>query len=458
MASPLIISVSGLRGVVGESLTAEVAMRYAAAFAEELPPGPIVLGRDGRASGPMFAEAIGQSLIAVGRKVFYAGVAATPTVGVLVRELKAAGGVQISASHNPAQYNGMKLFSAEGRVIPAVEGQRVLDRYCELEKHDVCGGQRRVGTAAKNHQFIRDSTSAHLELIEAVCDVARIRQQRFRVVLDANHGAGSLLGAGLLEHIGCEMAVLGETPDGSFAHPPEPTERNLAPVLGEVAKRQAAVGFCQDPDADRLAIIDEQGRYIGEEKTLALCVDHVLRSGRRGPVVANCSTSRMSEDLARKYGVPFYRSKVGEANVVDMMLKKGAVIGGEGNGGVIDPRVGLVRDSFVGMALVMDAMAARGLPVSVLADELPRYSIHKSAISVPQEKVADALDALERRFSNATVDRMDGLRLDWPNSGSWLLVRPSNTEPIVRAVAEAATLQEARSLCEQAERAIVASV
>jgi phosphomannomutase len=449
MAAEPIISVSGLRGVVGESLTPEVAMRYAAAFAGELPAGPVVIGRDGRASGPMFAEAIGRALAGVGRHVLDAGVAATPTIGVLVRDLRAAGGIQISASHNPAQYNGLKLFSGAGRVIPAEDGQRVLTRYRESSDAGFMVGQQPAEAPGHNVQTIRDTISAHLELIEQTCDVEGIRRRGLRVLLDANHGAGSLVGRELLQHLGCEAVVLGDTPDGAFAHPPEPTEANLAPVLNDVVKHQVDVGFCQDPDADRLAIIDEAGCYLGEEKTLALGVDHMLRSGRRGPVVANCSTSRMSEDLARKYGVPFIRSKVGEANVVDAMLEHGAVIGGEGNGGVVDPRVGLVRDSFVGMALVLDAIASRKLPVSALAHELPRYAIHKATIAVEPVNVPAALDELERRFDDATADRLDGLRLDW-RSGAWLLVRSSNTEPIVRAIAEAQTIDDARQLCEAA--------
>ena len=227
-------------------------------------------------------------------------------------------------------------------------------------------------------------------------------------------------------------------------------------MLTHVTRAGAHVGFCQDPDADRLAIIDERGRYLGEEYTLAMCVDHVLRS-TPGPVVTNCSTSRMTEDLARKYGVPFFRSAVGEANVVDEMLREAAVIGGEGNGGVIDPRVVLVRDSFVGMALVLDAMAARDLPVSALADELPRYAIHKTKVTVPREAIATALNALERHFADATSDRLDGLRLDWTHadgSGSWLLVRASNTEPIVRIIAEAPTAEEAQRLCDEAASVI----
>jgi phosphomannomutase len=450
MSAELIISVSGLRGIVDETLTDDVARRYAAAFAAELPPGPVVIGRDGRASGARFARVIGETLASLGdgREVIDVGVAATPTVGVLVRDLRAAGGVQISASHNPPEYNGIKLFSSDGRVIPAVAGQRVLDRYRAL-----AAGQRPAGASTAKLSSLTDATTAHLQLIEKICNVDRIRSKRFRVLLDANHGSGSVLGEVLLEHLGCETIILGPTPDGAFAHTPEPTEANLAGVLKDVVERQAAIGFCQDPDADRLAIIDERGRYIGEEKTPALCVEHVLRSGLRGPIVTNCSTSRMSEDLAAKYGVPFFRSKVGEANVVDKMLEVGALLGAEGNGGIIDPRVGLVRDSFVGMALVLDAMAARDLPVSALADELPAYAIHKSTIAVPSAEIPAALEKLVTVFPNATADRLDGLRLDWPN-GAWLLVRPSNTEPIVRAIAEAPTMEEARELCERSARAM----
>jgi phosphomannomutase len=367
-----------------------------------------------------------------------------------VRDLKAAGGVQISASHNPPQYNGIKLFSAQGRVIPAIAGQRVLDRYRAMP---AAAGQRPAGAAPIEIESLKDTTTAHLRLIEQICNVDRIRNKRFRVLLDANHGAGSVLGKVLLDHLGCESIILGATPDGAFAHTPEPTEANLAGVLKDVVERGAAIGFCQDPDADRLAIIDERGRYIGEEKTPALCVEHVLRNGLRGPIVTNCSTSRMSEDIAAKYGVQFFRSKVGEANVIDVMLAKGAVLGAEGNGGIIDPRVVLVRDSFVGMALVLDAMAARDMPVSALADELPAYAIHKTTIVVPSAEIPAALTKLQRHFVGVANDMLDGLRLDWPN-GAWLLVRPSNTEPIVRAIAEAPTLAEACDLCEQAAWAI----
>jgi phosphomannomutase len=437
MAEP-IISVSGLRGIVGESLTPDVTTRYVQAFAQIAPPGPIVVTRDGRASGPALAEVVCDALQATGRTSIDAGVAATPTTGVLVRQLSAAGGIQISASHNPAEYNGFKLFSDEGRVLTADTGQRVLVRY---RAHDG------VPHLEGSRQQFADSLVRHAELVLATVDVERIRRRRFKVLLDSNHGAGSLLGKRLLEELGCELTVLGGDPDGQFEHVPEPTAENLAGVLSRVTAVGADVGFCQDPDADRLALIDQRGRYLGEEYTLAICAEHVLRCDP-GPIVTNCSTSRMTEDLAMKYKVPFFRSAVGEANVVEMMEIYDAVLGGEGNGGVIDPRVGYVRDSFVGMALVLDGMAARELPVSALADELPRYEIVKVKLQLPPERVPAALAALARHFADAESGWLDGLRLDWQDK--WLLVRASNTEPIVRAIAEAPTAGEAQRLCDEA--------
>ncbi|MCA9119582.1 MAG: phosphoglucosamine mutase [Planctomycetaceae bacterium] len=443
-----IISVSGLRGIIGESLSPELAMRFACAFATDLSAGPIVVTRDGRHTGRMLADAIRSGLCAVGRDVIDADVAATPTTGILVRSAKAAGGIQISASHNPPAYNGIKLFGTDGRVLTAELGERIVSRYRNGELHWV--EHDRIGTVAS----CRNSTSKHLELILANVDVDRIRAQRFKVLLDSNHGAGSILGRQLLEELGCEITLLGGKPDGKFSHTPEPTAENLAGVRERVVVAGAAVGFCQDPDADRLAVIDETGRYIGEEFTLVLCLDHVLRYAK-GPVVTNCATSRMSEDIANRHGVDFFRSAVGEANVCTLMQEKQAVFGGEGNGGPIDPRVGYVRDSFVGMALILDAMAATAQEVSKLADALPQYDIHKTKITLDRDRIPAALDAVEKHFSEAQASRLDGLRLDWPDR--WLLIRASNTEPIVRIIAEAPNAAGSHQLCEAAAAAIGAA-
>ncbi len=447
MTAEPIISVSGLRGIIGESLTPEVAIRYACAFAASLPAGPIVISRDGRTSGPMLAASLTGGLTAVGRTVINAGIAATPTTGVVVRHLHAAGGIQVSASHNPPEYNGLKLFTAAGRVIPADAGQTVIDCYRSRPPSWVSVG--RLGHV----ELCANPIEPHWTLLSQVVDVLRIRKRQFKVLLDSNHGAGSLLAKRLFAEFGCRATILGEQPDGLFEHRPEPTEENLRTVLPRVLAAGADIGFCQDPDADRLAVIDETGRYIGEEYTLALCIDHVLRQ-RPGPIVMNCSTSRMSADLAASYEVPLFRSPVGEANVVDEMLRRGAVLGGEGSGGVIDPRVGLVRDSFVGMALLLDAMASRQLPISALADELPRYEIRKTAIPLAREKLPAAFTAIERRFGDAQADHQDGLRLDWPDQ--WLLIRPSNTEPIVRAIAEARIAADAESLLREAAEVLTA--
>jgi phosphomannomutase len=292
-----------------------------------------------------------------------------------------------------------------------------------------------------------DPLEPHWALLAEIVDIERIKQFHFAVLLDSNHGAGSLLARRLFDELGCHATIVGGQPDGKFAHTPEPTAENLRSILPFVPRAGANAGFCQDPDADRLAVIDENGRYIGEEYTLAICVAHMLRS-RPGPIVINCSTSRMSEDLANRHGVALVRSAVGEANVVDAMLQHNAVLGGEGSGGVIDPRVGLVRDSFVGMALLLDAMADRGMTISQLADELPRYEIGKTQIPLAREKLPAAFDALERHFADARPDRLDGLRLDWPDR--WLLVRGSNTEPIVRAVGESHSAAESSRLLSEA--------
>ena len=439
MSEP-IISVSGLRGIVGQSLDPLLAIKYCTAYLSILGQGgTIVVTRDGRTSGQMLAQGISSGISAAGFDVLDGDVAATPTTGVLVRQHQAAGGIQISASHNPSEYNGIKLFGPDGRVISRVLGEKVIQAYRSGQPdwmpHD------RIGKISK----LTDTTSRHLELVLSTVDVEAIAKQNYKVVLDSNHGAGSLLGQQLLSSLGCQAQILGSPPNGLFAHPPEPTQTNLMAIAKSARSEAADVVFCQDPDADRLAVVDENGNYIGEEYTLAITADRAL-SQRPGPLVINCSTSRMSSDIAERHGCSMHLSAVGEANVTDAMLQHSATFGGEGNGGPIDPRVGYVRDSFVGMAQILDAMAADEKSVSELVSALPRYQIHKTTIAIDRDQIPALYAQLQSQFPEAVASTLDGLRLDWPDK--WVLVRPSNTEPIVRAISEAKTAEEAQALCE----------
>jgi phosphomannomutase len=439
VAGTRIASVSGLRGVVGDGLDPVVVTEFAAAYAAGCDGKEIVVGHDGRASAPVFVGAVVAGLTATGRDVLLAGPTATPTLGTLVRDLGLAGGIQVSASHNPAEYNGLKFFQPEGMVLGPEQGRALLERVERREFGWV--GPAHLGKVRE----LYDPDDRHLARVLDTVEESRVQARRFKVVLDACHGAGGQAAGRLFQALGCKAIVLGGTPDGLYDHPPEPTETNLAGLAAIVPAVGAAVGFAQDPDADRLAIIDEKGRYIGEELTLALAALHRL-SQVRGPVVLNLSTSRVAEELAGRRGCPVVRTPVGEIHVVEAMRAVGAVLGGEGNGGVIDPRVGFVRDSLVAMALVLDLMAATGMPLSQLVDGLPKYAMLKTKFPRGPRPVAGLFDALADAFPDARVDRRDGLRLDWGDR--WAHVRSSNTEPIVRVIVEAMDERAAAALAE----------
>ncbi len=454
MAGTRIATVSGIRGLVGDGLDPSVAGDFVAAYASGQGEGPIVVGHDGRVSAPIFEGAVVAALRGCGRDVLLAGPVATPTLGRLVVDRKAAGGVQISASHNPPQYNGLKFFQTGGMVLGPSQGRAMLDRW----------EAREFGWAPWDRlgrlEPIVDPDSNHLALVLSTVDAAAIRRQRFVVALDACHGAGGRLGEALFRAFGVEAIVLGGQPDGRYEHPPEPTEANLRRFSKVVAAMGASVGFAQDPDADRLAIVDEAGRYIGEELTLALAVSHRLTQVV-GPVVLNLSTSRTTEDLAGRFGCPVIRTPVGEIHVVEAIRGVNAAIGGEGNGGVIDPRVGFVRDSFVAMALVLDLMAHTGEPVSSLVAALPRYSMVKDQYPRPEATGATPFDPsglfdrIAATYPEAEADRRDGLRLDWADR-RWAHVRVSNTEPIVRVITEALDHATARTLADKLGQVVAA--
>lgn len=451
MTSPpsLIASVSGVRGIVGETLTVETALAFARAFGTYVGGQPVAISRDSRPSGEMLYEAVAGGLMSTGSDIYFLSINPTPTVGLAVRRLEAAGGAQITASHNPSEYNGLKLFSRHGTVLSAVEGEQVLRifRAGQFRTADWRGvGKVRTPTA--------DPMREHIQQVLAQVDHTAISKRRFRVLLDANHGAGGPLALMLLATLGCHPVREGCEPDGAFAHPPEPTEANVASMALQVRTEHCDLGVVLDPDADRLALIDETGRYIGEELTLGLAAAYRMRQ-TKGPVVVNMSTSRLIEDLANLHGCSLVRAPVGEANVVAKMQKVGAVFGGEGNGGVIDPRVGYVRDPFIGLALVLNLLTETGGKLSQLVAELPRYTIVKDKFAVDASGLPGVYDRLQAQWPEAKSNRDDGLRLDWHDR--WVHVRPSNTEPIVRVIAEAPESEFARKLCREVSEAIVAA-
>ncbi len=436
-----IASVSGLRGVVGDGLDPAYVVAFTAAYASGLGPGPVVVGHDGRASAPVFLNAVLAGITGTGRDVLLAGPIATPTLGFLVRDMDLAGGVQISASHNPPEYNGLKFFQPAGMVLSPAQGRALLDR---LERGQFAWAR---WDGLGSVQTLDRPDAGHIAAVLRVVDRERVAAKKFSVVLDSCHGGGGRAGTELLRTLGCRATVLGAVPDGHYDHVPEPTEENLKGLTAIVPAVGAAVGFAQDPDADRLAIIDETGRYIGEELTLALAARWRL-SRQSGPLVMNLSTSKTAETIAAGLGCLVLRTPVGEVHVVERMRAEQAVLGGEGNGGVIDPRVGFVRDSLLGMAAVLDLLAREERPLSAIVDEFPKYAMVK--IKFLRDEKGPPISALLEKIANdhseARADFRDGLRLDWPDA--WVHVRASNTEPILRVIAEARDAERAGELAE----------
>lgn len=434
-------SVSGVRGIVGTDLTPETVARYAAAFGS-LSAGDgrprIVLARDARTSGPMFAAAARAALQSVGADVIDCGVIPTPTAQLAVEHHGAAGGIILTASHNPVEWNALKFVGPDGLFL-------ARDRIDQLFRL-VDGGE--IARAAWDGlgACVTDgeAVSRHLAAVLALplVDVEAIRRRGFAVALDCVRGAGATIMPALLEQLGCRVTGMDLEPDGRFPRAPEPIPANLA-GLGELVRRNGTdVGIAVDPDVDRLALTDEQGHAIGEDYTLAFAVRAVLERAV-GPVVVNLSTSLVVDDAAREYGIAVERAPVGEANVARAMQRAKAVIGGEGNGGVMLPDLHLGRDAPLAAALALDLLARTGRTVSELVQAHPIYTIVKAKAPRGGD-LAHVYDALGREFHDAAHDRQDGLRLGWRDR--WLHVRPSGTEPIVRLIAEAPTADAAQKL------------
>jgi phosphomannomutase len=449
----LMVSVSGVRGRVGQALTPDVVARFAAALGAYLDDAVgggsrVVLARDSRTSGPLLGRAVSAALEGVGCDVIDLGLVPTPTALMAIRYHGAAGGVIVTASHNPVEWNALKLASHQGMFLDAEEAvamRAYLDRPIPWKRWDTIGQRETDDGAALRH----------IEAVMALpyLDLDGLRRRRFRVAVDCIRGAGAITLPRLLDGLGCEVHAINAEPDGRFHRAPEPVAENLGELEDLVRSTDSDIGFATDPDADRLALVDEQGRAVGEDQTLALSARLVLRH-RPGPVVTNLSTSRVVEDVAAAAGVPFHRAAVGEINVARRMQKEGAVIGGEGNGGVILPDLQLTRDAHAAAALTLQLLLETERRLSELVDEGGRYSIVKASVARPAGDLEGAYRRLEDALDVDVSDRQDGLWLAWPEARRWLHFRPSGTEPIVRMIAEAPDRAEAHGLVDAARAAM----
>ncbi|RME01821.1 MAG: phosphoglucosamine mutase [Calditrichaeota bacterium] len=446
----LMVSISGVRGIIGEGLTPEVALQFAQAFGTYCNGQPVVVGRDTRVSGEMITHAVISGLLAVGNKVWQIGISPTPTTQLATEKLEAAGGLMITASHNPIMWNGIKMLASDGLFLDAKEAEAVL----KLRNQGTFAYQSwdRIGVVEEYPYALEDHINAVLSL--PFLHTEQIRARKFKVVADCINGAGAVILPRFLKELGCDIAILNGTPDGRFPRMPEPLPENLGEVARAVRQYGADLGVVVDPDADRLALVSNRGVPLGEEYTLALAVDFLLQR-KRGPVVVNVSTSRVIDDIAGKYDCPVTRTRVGEINVAKRMREVGAVIGGEGNGGVILPDVHLGRDSIVGIALVLQKLAETRAGLHELYEQLPQYKMVKAKIDLPPGcEPREVVAALQKKYSTEKLDLTDGVKI--LRSHSWVQVRASNTEPIIRIMSEAPSQQEANALAQELTRATLA--
>lgn len=420
------IGISGFRGIVGESLEPEQVINLTRAFATLVGRGRVAVARDSRVSGDMIKRAVCSALIYSGITPVDTLALPTPSLEIFVKEKKLNGGIIITASHNPDCWNGLKFVDENGLFISPFMALNLIDIY----------HQRSFRVPDANEfpviETVSDAFRVHKEKIFKIVDVEAIRKKRFRVLADPGGGVGVFYDREFLEELGCQVEMLHDTTDGSFPRGPEPTCENLSAASRYMKDRGFHIGFAQDPDGDRLSILDETGLPLGGELTLAAALYGYLSTKEPGKIVVNLSTSRVMEYVAGQHGFTVLRSPVGEINVAEMMIKEGAVAGGEGNGGIMIPEVHCCRDSFTGMALVLDTMAKLDRPISRIIREFPRYKMVKTKIPLSMTGAHKIISLLREEYPGA--DLHDGLRMDYEDY--WFHIRPSNTEPVLRIVAE----------------------
>ncbi|MFW5867997.1 MAG: phosphoglucosamine mutase [Armatimonadota bacterium] len=438
------IGVSGVRGIVGQSLTPQLVVGFAEAFGTYLGGGVVVIGRDPRPSGEMVLNALVGGLLSTGCSVIDVGVCPTPTIQHAVVDLAADGGVAISASHHPSEWNALKFCREDGVFLNQYQAEELLNVYHQGafagRPFDALG---RVGGD-------EGAINRHLSKVLNSVDRDAIAAMAPKVVIDSVNGAGADCAEGLLEKMGCEVVAINDVPNGRFPREPEPIPENLGMLREAVLEHGADIGFGQDADGDRLSVVSETGEAIGEEFTLALSADVMAERDAEGPLVTNLSTSRMIDEVGERHGREVIRSKVGEVNVVEAMIASGAVGGGEGNGGVIDPRLHYCRDNLAAMALILQGMARRGHTVSEWQGTFTPCAIVKEKVTCPAGKTQRAILALRRHYDDERMDLTEGVKVFF-DDGAWMHARPSNTEPILRVIAEADDRETARRLCDEAQ-------
>jgi phosphomannomutase len=448
--SSLKISISGVRGIIGDSLTPQLAAAFAQAFGTYIGGGPVVVGQDARPSGTMLKQAVVSGLLAVGCQPVDVGICPIPSFLLLTGESRSSGGIAVTASHNPKEWNGMKFISKDGLYLTSHQTEEFLDIYHQGEFYFV-EPERYKGLKTESNP-----AESHLRKLLSYFDVDRIRAKKFKVAIDCSNGAGAVLAPRLLEALGCKPLFIHCLPEGAIAHHPEPHPENIVEICRTVREGRADVGFVQDADADRLAVVDEKGEALGEESTLALAAQYVL-SKTPGPVVCNLSTTQAIDDIAGRIGVPVVRTRIGEINVVERILamEPRPVIGGEGNGGVIVPDIHPCRDSFAAMCVILEYMAASGKRVSALQKSLPRYFMIKEKVSGSAEQAYRLINLLKKKYEGqGKMELLDGLKVRLKDH--WIHVRPSNTEPIIRVIAEAKSREKAKSAIRRLKREITA--
>ncbi len=438
-------SVSGVRGIFAESIDPLITTRYAAVFGEfikaDAPQATIVVGRDSRTTGQNMLSAVIAGLTGVGCHVIDIGVVSTPTVLLNVQRFKAQGGIAITASHNPPQWNAMKFIDGDGMFLSP---QRSAGFLASVESPIRWQDWQHIGKVTQ----VRDAIRYHIDKVLAIpyLDIDAIRRRRLKVVLDSVNGAGGLISPILLQELGCEVININQEPTGIFAHPAEPLNENLVQLEQAVKEHKADIGFATDPDVDRLSIVSEKGECIGEELSVVLAQLYVLPK-QRGDIVVNLSTSMLSDDVARRFGVKVFRTKVGEINVGKMMQLKRSPIGGEGNGGIICPEVNYTRDAIAGMALILALVAESGQSISQLRASLPHYYFAKGKLEVPASRLDDIMARVPQLFAGMEIDTQDGIKATAPDH--WIHVRKSGTEPIIRVYVESDSQTRSDEICNQ---------